>query len=144
MSCIALINLLSQDILQIASQIMTVKYLLLPNYVLVSLRHYLIFKVLLQIPFQIRNLIVFILGMQISNISPLLNLTTLSIFLEFVQLHPQIRFDYFCAINKQIKLRKNYLKRKWYLHKINSLMPRIRNNYECQVNRKENYWDWKS
>ena len=44
--------------------------------------------------------------MQISNISPLLNLTTLSIFLEFVQLHPQIRFDYFCAINKQIKLRK--------------------------------------
>ena len=38
--------------------------------------------------------------MQISNISPLLNLTTLSIFLEFVQLHPQIRFDYFCAINK--------------------------------------------
>ena len=60
---------------------------------------------------QIHNLIVFILGMQISNISPLLNLTTLSIFLEFVQLHPQIRFDYFCAINKH-KIAKNYLKRK--------------------------------
>ena len=144
MSCIALIILLSDYILQIASQITTVKYPLLPNYVHVSLRHYLIFKVLLQISFfQIRNLIVFILGMQISNISPLLNLTTLSIFLEFVQLHPQIRFDYFCAINKH-KIAKNYLKRKWYLHKINSLMPRIRNNYECQVNRKENYWDWKS
>ena len=101
MSCIALIILLSHYILQIASQITTVKYPLLPNYVHVSLRHYLIFKVLLQISFSNnRNLIVFILGMQISNISPLLNLTTLSIFLEFVQLHPQIRFDYFCAINK--------------------------------------------
>ena len=51
MSCIALIILLSHHILQIASQITTAKYPLHPNYVHVSLRHYLIFKVLLQISF---------------------------------------------------------------------------------------------